>query len=503
MRPFDERVAIAAWTIALCLGAAPVAAQDGCLADLNDDGVVNGTDLAIVLGGWGPCPVNTTFVGGVVKTGGVPVPGATIISDLGGKTVSGAGGIFLLEVELPSVIETVTLSASAEIDGLSFEGSKVVSPVNVGGNNLVGLLTIESDGCDGGFGWSPTAALDPGADGEVTSVVGFDDGTGQAIYVGGNFQTIGGVPANRVARWDGTQWTPLGDGLPGRVTCMAVYDHGTGPLLHVAHLLYASDGTPMYAVQRWTGKSWDKLALANKVIRCMAVHNPGSGPVLACGGDFQFLGGLSGGSVTDRSIANWNGAEWSAGCQGGIYRVTAMCAYDDGNGERLYATFDSVNVRGLYQVLPLELKALLSGGSGTGRAMAVFDDGSGPALYVGGDFLSPASNIIRFDGVATTPVVSGVNGAVNALAVLDDGSGPALYVGGEFSTASTINASRVARWTGQAWSALGVGIAAPSTVGALGAAGSGGEAALLVGGSFTSAGNLPASNVAQWGCIDP
>ena len=95
---------IAAWTIAMTAGSRTALAQDGCIADLNDDGVVNGTDLAIVLGGWGPCPVNTTFVGGVVKAGGVPVPGAMVTTDLGGKTVAGDGGIFLLEIELPSVI---------------------------------------------------------------------------------------------------------------------------------------------------------------------------------------------------------------------------------------------------------------------------------------------------------------------------------------------------------------------------------------------------------------
>jgi hypothetical protein len=28
----------------------------GCLGDLNLDGVVNGADLGLLLGAWGPCP---------------------------------------------------------------------------------------------------------------------------------------------------------------------------------------------------------------------------------------------------------------------------------------------------------------------------------------------------------------------------------------------------------------------------------------------------------------
>jgi hypothetical protein len=30
--------------------------EDGCVGDLDDNGFVNGVDLAYVLGAWGPCP---------------------------------------------------------------------------------------------------------------------------------------------------------------------------------------------------------------------------------------------------------------------------------------------------------------------------------------------------------------------------------------------------------------------------------------------------------------
>src|SRR5215212_2614337 len=52
----------------------------------------------------------------------------------------------------------------------------------------------------------------------------------------------------------------------------------------------------------------------------------------------------------------------------------------------------------------------------------------------------------------------GADDSISAMIVFDDGSGPALYAGGAFTAAGGTNASRVARWDGTSWSALGSGI---------------------------------------------
>lgn len=91
---------------------------------------------------------------------------------------------------------------------------------------------------------------------------GFDGGVNQLdvvsdtdIVVAGAFTKIGSVSASRIAHFDGTTWTTLGEGLPGQVlaverdgatTYASSYDEGNG-----AHLLGKFDGT-----------AWTELASA-------------------------------------------------------------------------------------------------------------------------------------------------------------------------------------------------------------------------------------------------
>jgi len=85
-------------------------------------------------------------------------------------------------------------------------------------------------------------------------------------------------------------------------------------------------------------------------------------------------------------------------------------------------------------------------------ALTAFDDGNGQDLYAGGYFTtaggSPASRIARWDGSTWSTLGSGMNEAVFALTVFDDGSGPALYAGGRFPGAVDSSDSFLARWSG-------------------------------------------------------
>jgi hypothetical protein len=79
-----------------------------------------------------------------------------------------------------------------------------------------------------GSSWS---RLGSGVNGDVLALETFDDGTGAgpALYAGGAFVAAGGASANRIAKWDGKNWSPLGTtGMSGSVSALEVFDDGTG-----------------------------------------------------------------------------------------------------------------------------------------------------------------------------------------------------------------------------------------------------------------------------------
>ena len=59
------------------------------------------------------------------------------------------------------------------------------------------------------IGHNPLAGAEVGTNGRVSAVVVFDDGNGPALYIGGEFTSVNGTPANRVAKWDGQNWSAV------------------------------------------------------------------------------------------------------------------------------------------------------------------------------------------------------------------------------------------------------------------------------------------------------
>jgi hypothetical protein len=363
----------------------------------------------------------------------------------------------------------------------------------------------------------------------------FDDGTGPALYAGGRFTTAGGVVVNNIARWDGSEWSDLsGPGGPGvgggsvptapYVSGLAVFDDGSGPALYAGGDFTIAGGVTVNNIARWEGTEWSGTsgdAGVDGDVRSLAVFDDGSGPALYAGGDFTTAGG-----VTANHIARWDGSEWSAlsgpggtGVGGGYYDpdVRALTVFDDGTGSALYAggdftTAGGVTVNSVARWDGTEWSAL-SGASGTGasgivHALAVFDDGSGPALYIGGMFSTAGglyvNNIASWDGSEWSDLSGlswpGADGPVFALATSDDGSGPALHVGGQFTTAGGVTVNNIARWDGSEWSDLSgpSGTGADSIVRALAAFDDGSGPALYAGGGFETAGGVTVNNIARW-----
>ena len=59
-------------------------------------------------------------------------------------------------------------------------------------------------------------SLGSGMDGTVIYALAV---SGTNLYAGGSFTTAGGVPANHIAKWDGSAWSALGSGMDGSRQC--------------------------------------------------------------------------------------------------------------------------------------------------------------------------------------------------------------------------------------------------------------------------------------------
>jgi hypothetical protein len=87
---------------------------------------------------------------------------------------------------------------------------------------------------------------------------------------------------------------------------------------------------------------------------------------------------------------------------------------------------------------------------------------------------------------------TGVNSNVNAITVI----GTNVYVAGRFSSASGVSASRIARWNGNTWSAVGSGVSGTGNYSVSALANIGAD--LYAGGNFASAGGLAVNRIAKW-----
>jgi hypothetical protein len=369
-----------------------------------------------------------------------------------------------------------------------------------------------------GTTWS---SLGGGMNHSVYALAVFDDGTGGALYAGGPFTSAGGVTANRIARWSGASWSPLGSGMNNAVSALAVFDDGSGgrPALYAGGLFTTAGGVSANKIAKWDGTSWSPLGSgAGAGVASLTVFDDESGsrPVLCVGGDFE----IAGGGVVN-FIAGWNGSTWSPlgkpwdgfhSTEGLIIDVNALTTFDDrlGGGPALYAGGNftlaggvATNFIGKWD--GTTWRALGSGVNGWVHALKVFDDGrgSGPALYAAGVFSSAggtaAGKIAKWNGTSWSTLGSAVlNSSIVSLAVFDDGAGAALYAGGQFSAAGGVAANNIAKWNGTAWSSLGTGTNSTVYGSIVFDDRNGGGPALYVVGDFTTAGGVTANRIARW-----
>lgn len=353
------------------------------------------------------------------------------------------------------------------------------------------------------------------------------------VYAGGDFITIDGVAANRIARWDGINWHALGTGLNASVSALAELDGR----LYVGGWFTTAGDAPAFYIAEWDGSNWQTVGGGlNQPVNALLADNG----KLYVGGGFTLATNADNQAISVNRVAQWDGSDWNAMGGGFNQSVRTLTVWNgnlyaagnftqaDGKSSPRLAQWngtawnsvagglnDAVNtlvVRsdGLFvggaQVLATNLasgpvyvnriahwngnawRPLNSGFSSWVYALAASETN----LYVGGNFNSigdlKANYIARWDGTSWSTLQGGMNNPVYVLTYVDG----ALYAGGFFTLAGPTPVNGIAKWNGNAWSAFGIGMNNP--VHALAVTGT----TVYAGGEFTKAGNVTVNRIAKW-----
>jgi hypothetical protein len=229
---------------------------------------------------------------------------------------------------------------------------------------------------------------------------------GPNLYTGGAFTNAGGnASADRIARWNGTAWSPVGAGIAnGSVRAIArlgshVFAGGT--------FLNAGDDLDADFLARFDGTSWGSFCVESFNGNVLALQL--AGDILYVGGAFQNAGGVP-------------EADYLVGC-------------DTETGAMFPVVDDSLDIGGPVYALTLANGMLYAGGNFTD----VDDD-------------TQADYVARYDGSSWHALGAGSTGIVRALGT----DGTNIYIGtdGE-NVGGDARADHVAKWDGTTWSPLG------------------------------------------------
>jgi trimeric autotransporter adhesin len=147
------------------------------------------------------------------------------------------------------------------------------------------------------------------------------------LIAGGNFTNAGGVSVNNIAKWDGTSWSTLGGGILGgstgygyiKINAMFVYNNE----LYVGGCFDTAGGVNAKNIAKWNGSTWSAVGSgADLFVQAFTIYNN----ELIVGGSFDIVGGLA-----TSGIAKWNGSSWStlgSGTSGFFNDVHSLYVYN-------------------------------------------------------------------------------------------------------------------------------------------------------------------------------
>lgn len=350
----------------------------------------------------------------------------------------------------------------------------------LGGSLLILTLAATlAQAVEGDEHWSSAFAL-PGTEGAVLASLTFQG----SLVIGGDFRHVGALAANRVARWDGSAWSPMGDGFDAPVQALAEFNgelYAGGSFEHSGDRLVQSvarwDGATwqpvgaqldwydvqalakyggrliaggrerghgvygewfeMAGLSAWDGSQWTEIAEFawdfSSSVHSLAVSEPG----LVAAGDFRAIGG----DESFAGVACWDGITWHS--MGQYFYPSSLLVI---SGQLLAAYSGSVyGWNGQTWV-----QATANSGMGQFRDL-VFYDGSFVACYTTSN--GQTAGVLRWDGSAWLPmgvVFRTADGSRPSLLMLGVHAGQ-LFTGGHFTQIGSAGIPCLARWDGSGW----------------------------------------------------
>lgn len=368
--------------------------------------------------------------------------------------------------------------------------------------------------------------IDP--DGLVSAVAANETG----LYVGGIFWNVcgnatcdsGNTPVSYIAKWDGAAWSPLGYGLNGNVFALAV----DGSDVYVGGVFTSACGNPacnsgnipVNHIAKWNGTNWSAVGNGfDSAVLALALK----GNEIFAGGTFTHICGNAACTSYNQPanrMARWTGSSWVSMDNGVDNHVLAIGVqgtdvYFGGGFQVLCGvdcSSDNTKAYGITKWDGNHLSPVAIGLNGAVHSIVA----ASTDIYLGGSFdaicgdtscvtaNTTANHIVKWNGSSYELVGNGLGMDIDGL-VFD---GTKLYAGGAFivicgntaCNSGNITANRIAVWDGTNWAAVEYGM--DNNVTALASYGgklyAGGNFQRICGNRACNSGNRTVNHVAEY-----
>ncbi|MCA8974470.1 MAG: hypothetical protein KDC98_07095, partial [Planctomycetes bacterium] len=318
----------------------------------------------------------------------------------------------------------------------------------------------------------------PGISGTIRALLALPNGD---LIAGGEFTFANGP--NRVARWNGTGWQPLGlgiTGITGSVRALAAMPNGD--IVAAGFFQQSGAQNSLGNIARWDGTNWLPLGTGtDSVVLALEVMPNGD---LIAGGNFTQAGGVATGG-----IARWNGTNWAPVGSAINHTVSDLAIMP--NGDLVAATVGDVRRWNGSTWTTL--------GAFAGNCVDVTSAGE---LVAGGLVRSGTTviggQVAQWNGTTWTALGTGIDTGVESITTAPGGR--VVAVG---DTPNTLpHAARIQHWDGASWHELGTGLSADGSLSSrpyVWASTIMPNGDLVIGGAFHRLGGVVTNNIA---CFD-